>query len=81
MSVEFLAINIVTKATVLEADFLLGYNRPLSPHWNLEFEAGLGVLWTHYDKYVCKACGQKVATFKGARLIPTKLAVNIVYLF
>ena len=59
----------------------LGYNRPLSPHWNLEFEAGLGVLWTHYDKYVCKACGQKVATFKGARLIPTKLAVNIVYLF
>ena len=72
MSVEFLAINIVTKAT---------YNRPLSPHWNLEFEAGLGVLWTHYDKYVCKACGQKVATFKGARLIPTKLAVNIVYLF
>lgn len=59
----------------------LGYNRPLSPHWNLEFEAGLGVLWTHYDKYVCKACGQKVATFKGVRLIPTKLAVNIVYLF
>lgn len=59
----------------------LGYNRPLSPHWNLEFEAGLGVLWTHNDKYVCKTCGQKVATLEGVRLVPTKLAVNIVYLF
>ena len=61
--------------------FSLGYNRPLSPHWNLEFEAGLGVLWTHNDKYVCKTCGQKVATLEGVRLVPTKLAVNIVYLF
>lgn len=81
MSVEFLAINIVTKATVLEVDFLWGTIVLFLLIGILEFEAGLGVLWTHYDKYVCKACGQKVATFKGARLIPTKLAVNIVYLF
>lgn len=58
-----------------------GYNRPLSPHWNFEVEGGLGVMWTHYDKYICKSCGPKVSSFDGVRFVPTTLAVSFVYLF
>lgn len=58
-----------------------GYSRPFSPHWNFEMEGGLGVMWTHYGKYICKTCGAKVGSYQGARFVPTKLAVNLVYLF
>jgi hypothetical protein len=63
------------------AGLSFGYSKPLSTHWNLEFEAGAGFLWTSYDTYVCGTCGKKKSTDKGVRYIPSKLALNIVYLF
>lgn len=59
-----------------------GYDVILGRHWNLEFELGLGVIYTRYDKFECKDCGAKIASdvpyiYYG----PTKAAVNLVYTF
>lgn len=52
----------------------------ISKRWNMEVEAGLGLLVTPYSKYRCEHCGDKVKS--GTWFVPTpKLAVNLVYLF
>lgn len=52
----------------------------LSKRWNIEVEAGLGLLITPYTKYRCEHCGDKVKS--GTYYLPTpKLALNLVYLF
>lgn len=53
----------------------------INTRWNFELEAGLGLVWADYDKYKCKKCGLKLGSFDEWRVIPTKIAVNIVYLF
>lgn len=59
-----------------------GYDWILSKHWNLEFEIGLGWIYTRYDKYPCAECGtveekDRPHNYYG----PTKLALSIEYLF
>ena len=52
----------------------------LSKRWNMEVEAGLGLLVAPYTKYRCEHCGDKVKS--GTYFLPTpKLAFNLVYLF
>ncbi|MGL4851238.1 MAG: DUF3575 domain-containing protein [Phocaeicola sp.] len=60
----------------------LGYSKPLSKRWNLEFELGAGLIWTKYDKFMCGTCGKKISVDnKKLFLVPSKLAINLVHLF
>ena len=56
--------------------FKFGRNR-----WNLEWEAGAGAVWLAYDKYLCKRCGDLVGQEYGWHFLPTRAALNVVYLF
>lgn len=59
-----------------------GYAFVLDRHWNLETEIGIGYSYTRYDRFRCAGCGKKVETDKTHHYVgPTKLAVNLVYLF
>lgn len=58
-----------------------GYSKVLSKRWNFEFEAGLGVFWSDYTKYLCKKCGAPQGDEKKLYLIPSKASVSLVYLF
>ena len=59
-----------------------GYAFILGRHWNLETEIGLGYSYTRYDRYRCSGCGKKVETDKPHHYMgPTKVAINLVYLF
>lgn len=59
-----------------------GYAWILGSHWNLETEIGLGYSYTRYDKFPCAKCGKKLETDKPHHYVgPTRLAVNLVYLF
>ena len=53
----------------------------LSRYFNLELEAGLGYICTGYDEFECDGCGRKVAEGIHHYVGPTKLAVNLVYVF
>lgn len=59
----------------------LGYAKMLSKRWNMEFEAGLDILYTDYDKYECRTCGFFSGKEKKVILTPTRIAVSMVYLF
>lgn len=58
-----------------------GYSKLLAPRWNIEFEAGIGAVWTDYTKYTCQKCGKKLEEGTRWYAVPTKLAVSVVYLF
>ena len=59
-----------------------GYALPLAKHWNLEFELGLGYVYTVYDRYECFGCGKLVDTKIPEHYVgPTKAAINLVYVF
>lgn len=59
-----------------------GYAWPVAKHWNIEAEIGVGWIWTRFDAYPCADCGTRL--YKGHThnyVGPTKLALNIEYLF
>lgn len=59
-----------------------GYAWILGRHWNLEAEFGFGYSYTCCDKFPCAACGEKIAGDKSHHYVgPTKVAINLVYLF
>lgn len=59
-----------------------GYAFVLGRHWNLELELGVGYAYTKYDAFECSGCGRKVETNVPHHYVgPTKLALNLVYLF
>lgn len=53
----------------------------LSRNWDLEWELGAGALWLAYDKYRCKRCGDLVNSKHMWTFLPTRAALNFVYLF
>lgn len=59
----------------------VGYAMQLGTHWNLEIEAGLGVVNYNHDKYKCIRCGEFEGKQKGYYLVPNKTALGIVYKF
>ena len=60
-----------------------GYAWILSKHWNLEAEIGVGYVYLMHDTYpACAKCGSKLAEKVHNNYFgPTKLALNIEYLF
>jgi hypothetical protein len=56
-----------------------GYSHMLSKRWSIEGTIGIGYGITRYRKYDCEHCG----TFYGSEtkhlLMPTKLAISIIY--
>lgn len=59
-----------------------GYAWILNRHFNLEAEIGVGYSYTRFDQFRCEGCGKKIATDKPHHYVgPTRLAINIVYLF
>ncbi len=59
-----------------------GYSWPVAKHWNIEAEIGIGWVYTRSDIYPCTECGTKIYSPKVHNYVgPTKVAVNIEYLF
>lgn len=58
-----------------------GYAHPISKHWNLEGEIGVGVFHTRYTRYECAECGAELGRNRKTFFSPTKLALNLVYVF
>lgn len=58
-----------------------GYAWVLGKHWNLEAEIGVGAIYTKYDVFDCESCSRKVGDGHHVYYGPTKLALNIEYLF
>ena len=58
-----------------------GYALMLSPRWNLEVEAGVGLVYADYTKSLCDKCGRKVSDENRWYAVPNKVAVSLVYLF
>lgn len=58
-----------------------GYNLPLSKHWNIEFNIGLGYMYFRYDKYYKTSQEEEhLGLFKRDYFGPTKAGVSIVYI-
>lgn len=58
-----------------------GYAWRLSDHWNLEAAIGVGYLHVKYSKYENEHCGRLLDNGKKNYVGPTKLALNIAYVF
>lgn len=58
-----------------------GYAWMLGKHWNLEAEVAVGYAYTRYDKFECFNCGSRLGDADHHYFGPTKLAINLVYLF
>lgn len=58
-----------------------GYALPLSHHWNLEFEIGIGYVYLKYDIFECVKCGKKIGSNHHNYIGPTKAAINLEYIF
>lgn len=59
----------------------IGHAYTLGKSWNIEWEVGVGAVWLDYDKYICKRCGDLVDHRREWRILPTRTALNLVYLF
>ena len=58
-----------------------GYDWILARHWNLEFEFGVGFIYTKFNKYPCDVCGDKKEPGHHIYYGPTKLSLAIEYVF
>ena len=65
------------------AGIAYGYAWVLGKHWNLEAEIGIGWMYTRFDQYSCENCGRKLndKPLHHNYFGPTKLAINLEYLF
>lgn len=64
------------------AGIAYGYNWPLSKHWGIEAEIGIGYLYSRYNRYECKNCGSKLESNRPHHYVgPTKAAINLIYVF
>lgn len=58
-----------------------GYQYPLSRHWNLEAEIGVGYNHAWYSRYACGDCGGRLKKGGTNYAGLTKLGLSIMYLF
>lgn len=58
-----------------------GYALPLSKHWNMEFELGIGYVYVHYKGFTCADCSHQTGEGHHNYFGPTKAAINLVYIF
>ena len=59
----------------------IGHTWRLSCHWRLEAALGVGYLHTRYHQYGAEVCGEDFGTGHYNYVGPTKLALNIGYVF
>lgn len=59
----------------------LGHAWRLSDHWRLEAAIGMGYVHTRYHQYAAEVCGEDRGTGHYNYVGPTKLALNIAYVF
>lgn len=59
----------------------VGYQWPLSKHWNVEASLGVGYDYIKYDKFRCGECGERIKSGHTNYFGPTKLALSILYIF
>ena len=59
----------------------VGYQWPLSRHWNVEASLGVGYDYIKYDKFKCAECGEKLKSDHTNYFGPTKLALSVLYIF
>lgn len=58
-----------------------GYSWLINPHWSIEGEVAVGWIRTAYDVYECAGCGKRVDYRRKDVIAPTKLAINVIYVF
>lgn len=58
-----------------------GLSKPIKRSWNVEFELGIGVVHSTYDKYPCAKCAEKIDEGSGMYFVPNKASISFVYLF
>ena len=66
------------------AGIAYGHDWILAKHWNLEFEIGVGWIYTRFDRYPCTECGTLKPEDKNLHhnyFGPTKLSLAIEYIF
>lgn len=63
------------------AGIAYGYDWILAKHWNLEFEIGVGWIYTKFDRYPCTVCGTVEGSGHHNYFGPTKLALALEYIF
>lgn len=64
------------------AGIAYGHAWILSKHWNLEFEVGVGWIYTRYDKFRCNNCGKQLESNHPHNYVgPTKLDLSLEYIF
>lgn len=63
------------------AGLTYGHAWKLSEHWNLEAAIGVGFVHIAYDKYANQHCGPHQGSGRYNYIGPTKLALNLAYLF
>lgn len=64
------------------AGIAYGYAWILNRNWNFETEIGIGYSYTRYDRYPCAKCGTKIQDDASHNYVgPTKVAVNMIYVF
>ena len=59
----------------------VGYQWPLSKHWNVEASLGVGYDYIKYDKFRCGECGERIKSGHTNYFGPTKLALSLLYIF
>ena len=59
----------------------IGKAYPLSKTWNIEWELGGAAVWARYNEYRCRECGAFLGRKHGWYLIPSRVALNMIYLF
>jgi hypothetical protein len=58
-----------------------GYSWVLSDHWNFELEGGVGLIWADYDKCGWQSDSHRYGSYRGLRVIPSKLDISVAYYF
>lgn len=58
-----------------------GYAFMLNKHWNFELEGAIGYLFLDYERFKCAGCGKKIGEGNHNYFGPTKMSVNLIYLF
>lgn len=58
-----------------------GYYWTLAPAWRIGASIDMGFAYYHYDRYLCKHCGNKIGTKEHRWYVgPTGVALSLIYL-
>ena len=61
--------------------FTYGYQYPITTHWSVEGEIGIGYWHVWNKKYRCEKCASRIKKDQKNYIGPSRAAINIVYQF